>query len=95
MWCQPFESAMGSCVIVLLSPVVMMRRVDRSKQPAIEVPIAQHTVEALIMPVLPRAARINKMRIDMLRMQPCRHPLRNALWAIVTLPIHRSATSSK
>jgi hypothetical protein len=41
---------------------------DRCKQPAIEALIAQDPVKALVMPVLPWAARLNKVRINMLRM---------------------------
>ena len=66
--------------------------VDCTKQPAIEAPIVKHTVEALVMAVLPRTPRVNKVGIDPLCPQPCRHPLRNELRAIVTFHIHGRAT---
>src|SRR5688572_16951494 len=68
---------------------------DRSKQPAIQAAIAKDAVKALVMPVLPRAARSNEVRLDMMRAQPRRDLLRNKLWAIVTLHIGRSPTLCK
>src|SRR5262249_35517108 len=53
----------------------------------IEAPLTQHAVKALVMSILPRAPRLNKVCIHMMRVQPGRHPLSNALWTVVTLHV--------
>src|SRR4051812_42085576 len=94
LWSRPIKGAMGSFVIVLLEPVGddATGLLHGGKQPAIETPIAQDPVQALVMPVLPRAARINKMRLNMTRMQPQRDPLRDELRTIITF--HRDWSPS-
>ena len=57
------------------------------KEPAVEAPIAKHTVEALVMPILPGTAWLNEVGRDLVRLEPVSDLLRNKLRAIVTLNI--------
>lgn len=47
------------------------------------------------MPVLPRAARINEVRLNVMRPLPGRDLLRNKLLTMIALDIHRSTTLDK
>jgi hypothetical protein len=80
--------------MVLLSPLVHDTPgfVDRCKQPAMQTTIAQAPVQALVMSVLPRTPRINKVGIDRRCAKPGRHPLGHALRAIRTFDIARGPT---
>jgi hypothetical protein len=88
---------MGSFVVVLLEPVIndTPSFLDRCQQPAIEASIAKDPVKALVMPVLPWAARLNKVRINMLRMPPGYDPGCHELRTVVTLDVDWSATVGK
>ena len=84
---------MWSFVIVLLSPVTdnALGFLDRGKQPAMQTAIAKDAVAALVMPVLPRTPRVNKVQVNRLLAQPGRHALCDAFRTVITFAIHRSA----
>jgi hypothetical protein len=85
---------MRAFVVILLSSVVNNAPgfLDRSKEPAIQAPIANDAIEALMMAILPWTARRHAVGLNMLLAQPGSNPLRNELWAIITFHLYRSAT---
>jgi hypothetical protein len=88
-WGQPIQDSRGSFVLVLLEPVTAdaPRLLPRRPQPALEAPSTKHAVHARVMPVLPRAPRLNTVRLPLRRVPPGRHPVRHALWPVVTLHV--------
>src|SRR5262249_40878256 len=88
MGCPPLQSAMRSCVVVLLSPVRTnaTRLWDGGPPPALEAAIAQDAVHTLVMPVLPGTPRVHPMGSDPLHASPGRHPLCHARWNGLTMP---------
>jgi hypothetical protein len=92
MWCQPCESTMGSCVMVLLSPVGKdaTSLVNGGQQPAIAAAIAKDPMKAVVVPVLPWTPRGNQVYLPLRRLQPGRAPGRHAFRTLLTCDLYRS-----
>src|SRR5262245_35901191 len=88
---------MRSFVVVLLSPVGNNAPgfLPGGKEPAVEAPIAQPTVAALVLPVLPGTAGRNAVGRDMVRVEPGSDRLRKKLRAMVPLHLLWSSTRYK
>jgi hypothetical protein len=88
---QTVPGTRRSCVVVLLSPVDTQPTgvLDCGKQPSVEAPIAKRPVAALMMPVLPWAARVNAGGVNRGGTPPVRDLWREALRAMVTWHIPR------
>jgi hypothetical protein len=90
-WGQPLPGPRGAFVIVLLASVLHAapRGLDRRQPPAVQAASAQDAVQALGLPVLPRAPRGHKAGRDRVRSQPLRDRLRQTRRPIVPLAIPR------
>jgi hypothetical protein len=70
--CQPIQRALRSCVRILLAPVGEHTTscLARGQPPGVEAPSAPHTANALVQPMQPRAARLQRVRLTMTTSAP-------------------------
>src|SRR5258706_5160922 len=88
---------MRSLVVVVATICLQayLRLMDRIKAMQVETLVAHCAIKAFLLPILPRAARIDIQRPNLRVDQPGLHSQRDELWPVIAAQIGGCATSTQ